>query len=208
MSDILQILKETEAMLPDDHFVGTSGGHFDTYINKDALYYHPAKASAVGKIFAEKFKDMDIDAVVGPAMGGVILSQWTAYHLSEMKGKEIFGLYTDKTPEGEQVLKRGYDKVANGKNILIVEDLTTTGLSVKKVVDTVKNAGGNVVAVCVMVNKNPKDVTSEMMGAPFYSLADYPIEIYKAEECPLCQKGVPVNTKIGHGKKFLESQKQ
>ena len=57
-------------------------------------------------MFAEKFLDMDIDTVAAPALGGIILSQWTAYHLSELKGKEILGVYTEKTPEKEQIYQR------------------------------------------------------------------------------------------------------
>ena len=94
--------------------------------------------------------------------------------------------------------------MVKGKNILIVEDFTTTGESVKKTVNSVKEVGGNIVAVCVMVNRDPKRVTSEFMGAPLSSLSVYEVPSYTAEECPLCKANVPVNTTVGHGKKYLE----
>ncbi|MFA6050665.1 MAG: orotate phosphoribosyltransferase [Candidatus Paceibacterota bacterium] len=207
MKNIIDILKEVKALLPDDHFVGTSGGHFDTYINKDMLFLHPGAASEVGKLFAEKYKDKEIDAVVAPALGGIILSQWTAYHLSLLKGKEVLGVYTEKTPEKDQIFTRGYDQFVKGAKVLVVEDLTTTGASVMKVVNAVRQAGGEVVDVCVMVNKDSSVVNSETLGVPFSALAEYPVTVYEADNCELCKKGVPVNTKVGHGKKFVEAQK-
>lgn len=207
MSDVIEILKKVGALIPNDHFVGTSGMHIDTYINKDALYPHTKETSEVGKLFAEKYKDKNIDVVVAPALGGIILSVWTAHHLSQLNSKDVLGVYTEKTPEGNQIFTRGYDKYISGKNILIVEDLTTTGGSVLKVVNVVKEKDGNIVGVCVMVNKNPKLVNSETLGIPFDSLSEFPVEAYEAKDCPLCKAGVPVNVTVGHGKKFIESQK-
>lgn len=207
MSQIIEILKKTGAVLEHDHFVGTSGLHFDTYVNKDALYPHTVETSAVCKMFAEAYKDKNIDVVVGPALGGIILSQWTAYHLTQLTGKEVLSLYTEKTPEKDLVFTRGYDKYVVGKQVLVVEDITTTGGSVEKVIKSVKAAGGMVAGVGVMVNKNPSQVTSQSLGAPFMALSEYPVVTYEAGVCPLCQSGVPVNITVGHGKKFMESKK-
>jgi len=208
MTDILSLLKKAGAIITDDHFVYTSGKHGSVYVNKDALYPHTQDTSNVCKVFAEKHKDLDIDVVCGPMLGGIILSQWTAYHLSNLKGKEVLGVYTEKDAESNQIFsRREYDKLVVGKNVLIVEDLTTTGNSVKKVVNTVRNAGGNVIAVSVMLNRNPEEVTSEFMTAPFSALAVMKADAFYEKDCPLCKKGIPVNTKIGHGKKFVESQK-
>jgi len=87
---------------------------------------------------------------------------------------------------------------------LVIEDLTTTGLSVKKVVDAVRYAGGTVVSVCVMVNRNPKGVTSKTIGAPFSVLGVLKAEAFDEHACPLCKKGIAVNTTVGHGKQFLK----
>lgn len=206
MSKVLDLLKETQAVLTDDHFVGTQGRHFATYINKDALYPHTKQTSEVCKIFAETVKDLEIDVVAGPALGGIILSTWTASHLSNIRGKEILGVYTEKSSEGAMVFTRGYDRLIAGKKVLVVEDLTTTGGSAKKVVDAVKSVGGDVVGVCVMVNKNPKDVTSEYFGVPFFPMDILEVPTYEEQDCPLCKSGVPINTKIGHGKKYLQAK--
>ncbi len=182
MSDVIEILKKVGALIPNDHFVGTSGLHIDTYINKDALFPHTEEASKVGELFAQKFKDMKIEAVVAPALGGIILSQWTAHHLTKLTGREVLGVYTEKTPEKDQVFTRGYDAYIKGKRVLVIEDLTTTGASVMKVVQAVRNAGGVVIEVCVMVNKNPKKVNSETLGVAFSSLAEYPVDAYEPEK--------------------------
>lgn len=206
--DILEILKNVNAVITDDHFVYTSGKHGEVYINKDALYPHTAEVSQVGKMFAEKYKDQDIDVVVGPALGGIILSTWIAYHLSQLKGKEVLGVYTEKDANKNQVFTRNYDKLVVGKNVLVIEDLTTTGGSVKKVVDTVKQAGGTVVSVCVMVNRNPEEVNAEMMGAPFDALGVLLAAAYDEADCPFCKEGRPVNTNVGHGRKYMEEKSQ
>ena len=207
MKDIFTILKETGALITDDHFVYTSGKHGSVYINKDAIYPHTQKASEVGLLFAQKVKDLDIDVVVGPMIGGIILSQWTAYHLSKLKDKEILGVYTEKDSENNQVFgRRGYDKLVKDKNILIVEDLTTTGGSVRKVVDTVKIAGGKVISVGVMIDRSDNGMSEDIIGAPFFTLGRLTTEVFDPQDCPLCKNNVPINIKIGHGKKFLEEK--
>lgn len=84
----LQYLQKVGAIISNSHFVGTSGLHFDTYVNKDFLYPHTEDVQGSGELFAEKFKDAGIEVVVGPAMGEIILSQWTAYALSRITGRE------------------------------------------------------------------------------------------------------------------------
>lgn len=204
---ILDILKKTNSVITDSHIVYTSGKHGSVYINKDAIYPHIEYASEVGRMFARKFKNKSIDVVAAPALGGIILSQWTAYHLSKFKKKKILGVYTEKDVNKNQIFTRGYDKFIKGKKVLVIEDLTTTGGSVKKVVKSVKKAGGKVVAVGVMINRNPKEVNSRFMGTPFMALGILKAEAFDKKDCPLCKLKVPINTTVGHGKKYLESKK-
>lgn len=206
--EVIRILKKVGAFITDKHLVYTSRKHGSVYINKDALYPHTQESFKIGRLFAEKFKDERIDVVVGPALGGIVLSQWTAFHLSKMKGKEIYGVYTDKTPELKQILKRGYEKFVRGKRILIVEDITTTGGSIKKVIECVKEAGGRIVAACSMVNRDQINVTSEMLEVPFYSLATFNFPAYDEELCPMCKEGIPIDTMVGYGKQYLEEKQK
>lgn len=208
MKNIISVLRETNALITNNHFVYTSGKHGSAYINKDAIYPYTDKASWVGKMFADKVKSKKIEVVVGPALGGIILSQWTAYHLSKFRKKNVLGVYTEKAPDKNQVFTRGYDKLIKGKNVLIVEDLTTTGGSVRKVVESVKSAGGKVISVGVMIDRSPSGMSKKIIGAPFFTLGRLPNQAFDANKCPLCMKNVPINTTVGHGKKYLESLKE
>lgn len=211
---IIEILKKVGAILENDHFVYTSGKHGSVYINKDFLYPHPKITSKVGKMFAEIFKDFEVEVVVSPAIGGTILAQWTAFHLSKFKKKEILAVYTEKdkgttasASDSEQIFRRGYDRYVKGKKVLVIEDLTTTGGSVKKTIKAVEKAKGEVVAVGVMVNRDPANINEKTIGKPFFALGIYPAKAYDPKVCPLCQKNIPINTQIGHGKSFLEKEK-
>ncbi len=209
---VINILKKVGAIITDSHFVYTSGKHGGVYIRKDKLYPYSTLTSQVCKLIAESVKDWPIEVVAGPSLGGIILSQWTAYHLSKLKKKEILSVFTEKSYDGKQVFdrsqvfKRGYDDVVKGRNVLVVEDLTNTGGSVKKVVDKVKEVGGKVVGVYVLVNRVPDLVNSKMMGSPFHSLAIYKAEAYEEKDCPLCKKNIPINSEVGHGKEYLEKK--
>lgn len=205
--EVIQILKKVGAVL-EGHFVGTSGRHMAIYVNKDALLVHPAETARIGELFAEKNKSLDIDIVSAPAMGAIILGHWTAYYLSKATGREVLSVYTEKDKEENQIFKRGYDKVVAGKNVLVIEDTTATGLSVGRAIKPVRDAGGNVVQACVIVNRDTKKITSEVVGAPLAWLAEVPAETYAAEECPLCKATVPINTEVGHGAKYLKEHPQ
>ncbi|MBI2623797.1 MAG: phosphoribosyltransferase [Candidatus Liptonbacteria bacterium] len=205
-TEILEILKSVGAILTDSHFVGTSGRHMSVYVNKDALYPHTKETSAVCEAMAARHAGLEVDTVASPVLGGVILSQWVAHHLSRLKGKEVLAVYAEKTLEGGLVFTRGYDTFIKGKKVLVVEDTVATGGSLKKILDTVKSAGGIIVAAMVMVNRVPDEINTGTLGVPFSALVELPTPTYGAAECPLCKQGVPVNTAVGHGKKFLAAQ--
>ena len=200
-SEVLDLLQKVGAFRAG-HFVFTSGRHGDSYVNKDALYPYTHDTSLLCKVMAERFADKNIEVVVGPTMGAAILAQLVAYHLSELTDREVYGVYADKDGQGGFVLKRGYDQIVKGKQVLVVEDLTTTGGSIKKVVEIVREAGGKVSGVIAIVNRG--DVTEAMVGKPpiFTSLVTLHLESWEEAECELCEKGIPVNTDIGHGKEF------
>jgi len=205
MNDALNILKSTGAILANGHFIGVSGRHMSTYVTKDAFLPHTAKVSKIGKLFAQKFKNKKIEIVIGPAVGGIPLSQWTAYHLSKISKREVLSVFTEKANDGDQILKRGYDTLVKGKRILIVEDTVTSGSSIKKVIKAIKKAGGKIVSVCIMTNRDPKIVNAKNIGAPISALAVLNVPSYEANKCPLCKHKIPINIKFGHGKEFLAS---
>jgi len=199
--EVLELLQKVGAFRAG-HFVFVSGLHADTYVNKNAMYPYTREMSKLCRSIAERFVGKNVGAVVGPATGGIILSQWVAYHLSELEGREVYGTYADKDGDGF-VIKRGYDEVMKGKNVLVVEDLVTTGGSLRKVVEAARAVGANVVGAVAICNRG--DVTKEMTGNPpeFVSLLTVHLEQWPESECELCQGNIPVNTDIGHGKDFL-----
>lgn len=199
MEDVINILKKVGA-ITEGHFIGTSGKHLPIYINKDKLISNTRYSSQIGELFAKKFKNKNIEVVVAPAVAGIALSQWTAHHLSRFYKKDVLSIFTEKNLKNEQVLKRGYGNLIKGRQVLIVEDVTTTGSSVKKVIKSVKVAGGKIVACVVILNKDPRLVNSKSIGVPFCALGVLKIPSYSPKNCPLCKKKIPINTSLGHGK--------
>jgi orotate phosphoribosyltransferase len=201
-AEVLDVLQKVGAFR-SGHFVFTSGLHADTYINKDAMYPYTHEISNLCRTIAEKVADKGIEVVIGPAYGAIILSTWTAYHLSEISGREVFGVYADKDGQGGFIIKRGYDKLLAGKKTLVVEDLTTTGGSIKKIIDAARAVGADVAAVVAIFNRG--GVSAEAIGNPpvFESLVNLHLEQWPESECVLCERGIPVNIDVGHGRDFL-----
>ncbi len=206
--EVLQVLGKVGAVIAESHIVYTSGKHGTAYVNKDAVYPHTAETSRLCRAIAERFADDNVEVVIAPAIGGVILSQWMAHHLSEMNSREVFGVYAEKSEGGDAfIIKRGYDKLIAGKNVLVVEDVLTTGGSAKKVVEATRAIGGNVVGLGVLCNRGgitPQDVADV---PKLTSLVNVKLDAWDETTCPLCERNVPVNTDVGKGREFL-AQKQ
>ena len=202
---VLEVLQKVGAFR-GGHFVFTSGRHSDSYVNKDALYPYTHETSQLCKEIANRFKDKGVEAVIGPAVAAAIMAQWTASHLTDMLGKEIYATYADKDGSGGFVIKRGYDKLISGKKTLIVEDLTTTGGSVRKVVAAARAAGADVVGVAVLCNRG--GVTAASVDVPVLdALVKVELDSWDEVDCDLCKRAIPVNTDVGHGKDFLARKK-
>lgn len=221
--EVLQILGKVEAVITNSHIVYTSGKHGTAYVNKDAVYPHTKETSDLCRTIALQFADDGVEVVIAPAVGGVILSQWTAHHLSEITGREVLGVYAEKQTRGGVVdykgemgepaeeyfaIKRGYDKLIPGKNVLVVEDVLTTGGSAKKVVEAVRALGGNVIGLGVLCNRGgitPKDVADP---PKLLALVNVKLDAWNEVGCPLCAQNVPINTDVGKGRDFLARQKK
>lgn len=206
--DIKQLLVESGGWLENDHFVGTNGNHMDTYINKDALYPHTGYASKLGEAMARAMVPWRPEVVVSPALGGIVLTQWSAYHASQQSGQEILAVYAEKVegPEKKFAFTRGYDKLVAGRRVVVVEDNLTTGGSVRRVVELVRETGGDVVGVVAMLNRGGVDIQAVGNPPHFEAIIEADLKSWPADECELCKRGVPVNVKIGKGKKFVEAQ--
>ncbi len=194
-----EILSDAGAVLNGTHVVYTSGRHGSAYVNKDAVYPHTERVSELCRLMADVARPFRPDVVCGPAMGGIILSQWTAHHLG------ILAVYAEKAAGGGLELRRGYDRVVAGRRVLVVEDILNTGGSLRDAVAAVRAAGGQVVAATALCNRGA--VTAADVGVPaLTALIDLALESWEAAECPLCQRKVPIDTTVGKGREFLAAQ--
>ena len=191
-----EILAEARAIITGSHIVYTSGKHGSAYVNKDAVYPNTARVAELCRYLADAAVPHRPEIVCGPAMGGIILAQWTGHHLG------LPAVYAEKAPEGGMALRRGYAKLVAGKRVLVVEDILNTGGSVRDAVAAVRAAGGDVVAVGALVNRGA--VTAADVGVPvLVALLEVALDAWDAAACPLCRDGVPMNTDVGKGREFL-----
>ena len=210
--EVLQILRDVGAVITDSHFVYTSGKHGSAYVNKDAVYPHVRVISQLCHAIAEHFSDgrvygYGINAVVGPAISGVILSTRVADWLGQMTGRNVISLYTEKRDDGEFIFTRGYDKFVPGRRVLVVEDTLTTGGSAKKVIEATRSLGGKVIGLGVLCNRG--GVTPQDVADPpeLFALVNINLDAWDEEECPLCASNVPINEDVGKGREFLTRRK-
>lgn len=203
--EVLEVFKESKAIITESHIVYTSGKHGSSYINKDAVYPDPSRVSQLCASLAEKFRDLPVDLVIAPVIGGVILSQWLAFHLSKLLKRPILAVYAEKEEQGFAI-KRGYADLVSGKKVLVVEDILNTGGSVRKVVEAVRAIGGEVLGVGALVNRG--GVTSRELGEipRLETLLKIDLEAWEEKDCPLCARKVPINTEVGKGRDYLRSR--
>lgn len=198
---------EAQGAILYGHFIGTSGKHLDTYLNKDALFTNPAVVAKLGEFFAELFAEEEIDVVAGPATGGALLAHETARQLRDKYHRRVSCVFTEKGTGGAQELRRGYDAVVNGTRVLVVEDIVNTGGSLQGVLNAVSLAGGHTVGAAAIVNRNPCEVQSNSFTAPFTSLLELLLESYDEDEVPEALAACPVRTDVGHGAEYLKKKK-
>jgi orotate phosphoribosyltransferase len=191
-----EILAEARAIITGSHVVYTSGKHGSAYVNKDAVYPSTARVSELCRHLADAARAHGPEVVCGPAMGGIILAQWTGHHLG------LPAVYAEKAASGGMALRRGYDRLVAGRRVLVVEDVVNTGGSLKDAIGAVHAAGGRVVAAAALVNRG--GVQAADVGAPeLVALLDVALDAWDPEACPLCRDGVPINTEVGKGRELL-----
>jgi orotate phosphoribosyltransferase len=175
----LEIFKETNAVLTG-HFILTSGRHSDTYMQCAKLFVYPDKAEEICRALCEKLSGIDIDIIASPAIGGIIMG----YQVAKILGKP--NIFFERQ-NGVMTLRRGFE-LEKGSRVLVVEDVVTTGGSVKEVTEQVENMGCTVAAVASIVDRSGGAVD---FGKKFVNLLSMDIKSYPPEECPLCRQGIP-----------------
>lgn len=206
--ETLRILKQTHAILDHDHFVYISGDHGAGWIDKDAIYPHTQHIEHLCRDLGDEVRTWGVEAVCGPATGGLIVAEWTAHALGVLSLFAEHGPVTEgRSLRGRFVLRRGYDKLAAGKRVLVVDDIVNTGLSLRETATAVHDAGGQVIGAACLVSRGNVDAAG--LGVErFAFLLEYQIPAWPAEDCQLCRDGVPINTHYAHGREYLDRGEQ
>jgi orotate phosphoribosyltransferase len=178
-AEVLEALTESGAVL-SGHFVLTSGRHSAGYVQCARVLEDTDLTTRLARAAAERVRDLDVDLVAAPAVGGIIIGFAVAQALGV---KFIFS----EREHGAMVFRRSF-KIPEGSRVLVVEDVVTTGGSVAEVIDLVERAGGTAVAVVSIIDRgNVKRFTQ-----PLIPLLRLEVESWDPDSCDLCRSGVPV----------------
>jgi orotate phosphoribosyltransferase len=171
----------------EGHFLLSSGRHSDRYFQCAKLLQYPDRAAAALAGVVEKIKQdlqagkLRIDAVVGPAMGGIVV----AYELGRQLG--IPALFTERDDAGTMVLRRGFE-IQPGQKILITEDVVTTGKSYGECATALEGQGAQIAALACIVDRRQAGIE---VPWPFYPACKVDVANWEADSCDLCKKGIP-----------------
>ena len=179
-NELLNIFRNTEALL-EGHFLLTSGRHSNQYFQCAKVLQYTNYNTQICEKIVEHFRDYEMDTVIAPALGGIIVGQEVARQLNK---KFIFAEREQK----ELTLRRGFTLKQNEK-VLICEDVVTTGGSVFEVIEIAKSFKANIVGVGFIVDRSNGKVKFDY---PQYSTLTVNAVSFSPEECELCKKGIPV----------------
>ena len=184
-NDVLKIFKKEKAYLTG-HFLLSSGLHSPNYMQCALVLQKPWVAQKLCQALAKKLKDYEIDAVIGPALGGMLVS----YEMGRVL--KVRSLFAERV-EGSFALRRGF-YIKKNEKLLLVEDVVTTGKSIYEVIDLVQGLGAKIQAVASLVDRSSGGA---IFAQDFKPLLKIQIKTYRPSECPLCQqKKIPL-TKPG-----------
>jgi len=177
---ILDRFRQFGAFL-EGHFRLTSGLHSPGYMQSALVLQHPAEAEALGSAIASRVRGLHVDAVLAPALGGIVIGHEVARALG---AKAIFA----ERQEGTLTLRRGF-ALERGERVLVVEDVVTTGGSTRETIEVARAAGADVVGAAAIVDRSGG---RQELGVPFHALVTLSLPTYQPDTCPLCAAGLPV----------------
>ncbi|AEA34400.1 orotate phosphoribosyltransferase [Hippea maritima] len=180
--EALKLYKKRNAYL-QGHFLLSSGLHSEFYLQSALVLQYPHDAWLLCSSIAEHFKDKEIDVVIAPAMGGILVS----YDVARALGENIRSIFAERV-DGKLTLRRGFS-IDKNERVLVVEDVVTTGKSVRETLDVVKQYTNNIIGIGALVDRggnfDPEDLD-------YFPLIKLNIENYEPDNCPLCKKGIPL----------------
>lgn len=176
--DVLKLLEGAEGVL-HGHFCLTSGLHSNIYFQCAKLYQYPELVEKLGKMLAEKLKEVEFDTIVAPAIGAVIIG----YETAKQAGKR--NLFVERK-DGEMQLRRGYS-LKKGEKVVIIEDVITTARTIKETQAAIKDFGCEVVAVGCIVDRTQGQTEYDIK-----SLLQISPVLYDPNDCPLCRENIPI----------------
>ena len=178
--EVINQFKSTDALL-EGHFQLTSGLHSTVYLQCARVLQYPKKAEEFGRAIAEQFKDLGIELVASPAIGGIIIGHEVARAL----GARF--VWTEREA-GRMTLRRGFT-ITLGEKTLVVEDVITTGGSTRETIDCLKSAGANVLHSASIIDRSGGDAD---VGVPLFALASLRVSSVDPSACDACRIGEPV----------------
>lgn len=178
--EVLEMFTKRGALLTG-HFLLSSGLHSPKYLQCALVLQFPADAESLGESLAKEFSNKEIDLVVAPALGGVIVAHVVARALS------VRAVFTERE-NGQMQLRRGFE-INPGEKVLVVEDVITTGKSTREVIEVVERFGAKVVGNASIIDRSQGK--ADLPHSPV-ALAALSVPTYSADSCPLCQEGLPL----------------
>ena len=175
VDEVLDVFRESGALL-EGHFILSSGLRSPIFLQKARVFMHPDKAERLCRALAEKLRAEgygDVSQIVSPAVGGIIPGYETARHLS------VPAIYTERV-DGKFQLRRGFE-IRAGEKVLVVEDIVTTGLSIRECIDCLREIGADVVAAACLIDRSAGEAN---IGVPLVALAQYKVPAYAADALP------------------------
>ena len=185
MNDAVLEIFRTAGAIKEGHFLLASSLHSPVYWEKFRILQQPHLTGKLCSLIAQHFKGQKVDVVAGPTTGGVILAFETARQLG------VRGIFAEK--EGDvRVFRRDFE-IAPGEHVLVVDDILTTGSSLRETINSVAKLGGIIIGIGVLVDRSEENSDFNL---PFFSCLRAPTTVYLPQECPLCAAHIPL-TKPG-----------
>jgi len=187
-----EIFKKSGAIL-EGHFLLTSGLHSPVYWEKFRVLRYPEYTEQLCRLISGYYIGQNIDVVAGPTTGGIILAHEVARQLG------VRSIFAEKEGTDDRAFKRGFG-IEPGERVLIVDDILTTGKSIRQVLSLVKEQGGTAIGIGVLVDRSEK---GHDFGVPLFSCLRSITPTHKPQDCPLCAAAIPL-VKPGSSRQGIE----